>query len=116
MAKIDETSLFSLERFFAAFLTHLTSAVRSEKTEILLAQFCLLSWRECFALRPQQLLAEIISNALTNRISSAPLKWPFMSENVVYISSKICSWEIVFVSVLHLVDRAFHSLSLIGNA
>ncbi|CDS42750.1 rhoptry protein [Echinococcus multilocularis] len=115
VAKLGKTSLLPLEKFFGDFLTHLVSVPRSEKTEILLAQLCLLSWSECFALPSQQWLAEIISNVLASQISSAPLNWPFMSENFICVSSEICSWEIVFVSVLRLVDKALCSLSLTGN-
>ncbi|VDM31981.1 unnamed protein product [Hydatigera taeniaeformis] len=114
----EELRTLSVNLVNATLLTHCSAESVRLSSDLEVSLGSLFSFMEKLPILDiffDQLLAEVVSNVLINRISSAPLKWPFMSERSVYVSSEICSWEIVFVSVLRLVDKALCSLSRIGT-
>uniref|UniRef100_A0A5K3F552 Non-specific serine/threonine protein kinase n=2 Tax=Mesocestoides corti TaxID=53468 RepID=A0A5K3F552_MESCO len=108
MTRVSDNSVLTLEPIFRDFITQLLDAPRSDKNETLLAQFCVLSWRECFTLPSQCLMANIISHILISRIATCPLSWPFLMDGSTFVSSGLCSCELVIVSVLRLLDKCLH--------
>ena len=115
MEKLDESSVFSLERFFSDYFTHLLTLECSQKILILLAQLCLLTWRECFILPSQRSLADILSNILVERIASDLSMWSFLSAKPTFASSEAFFRGIVFVSILRLIATALRGRLLPTN-
>ncbi|KAM3180592.1 hypothetical protein ACTXT7_015985 [Hymenolepis weldensis] len=102
MCAIDGQSIRSLEDFFSKFIDYIASRPRAIKTEIQFAQFCIFSWQECFVYQSQQLLGDIISNLLINKIA-AFLSWYSQADKAMHDNLSVCLHSIVLVSIFRLV-------------
>ena len=104
MAELDDSLVFTLEHFLGDYFDHFITLESGETFSTLVAQFCLLSWSECFVLPSQRLLAGVISNILLSRIASDLSLWSFLSAKPTFVGSEAFSRGIVFVSILRLVE------------
>lgn len=114
MRDIDGQSIRSLEDFFSKFIDYIASNPRTTKTEIQFAQFCIFSWQECFVYQSQQLLGDIISHLLINKIA-AFLNWYSQADKVRHDNFSVCLHSIVLVSIFRLVGMLLSSRLTPGN-
>ncbi|VUZ40523.1 unnamed protein product, partial [Hymenolepis diminuta] len=114
MCVIDGQSIHSLEDFFSKFIDYIASNPRTIKTEIQFVQFCIFSWQECFVYQSQQLLGDIISNLLINKIA-AFLSWYSQADKFRHDNFSVCLHSIVLVSIFRLVGILLSNRLTRGN-
>ncbi len=109
MTYVSEESSFTLEPILRNFLTEALASPQKPKVAASLAQFCMLSWRDCFNLPSQRSLADNVSRIIVEQVTLAPCYWPFLQPESTFSDSSINPTKILIVTILRLLSLALRS-------